>query len=171
MKLKSVLIGGVMVICAGLAVFGLTKLHRETVKEEDVQTEAAPVITVQTGALRRMTLHRYIDGYGTVEAAPASADQAGAGGTLSAQSAGVVAKVNAIEGQQVKEGDVVEVREKARDLVMVLGAVQSSERDVPEYIEADHKKMSAKFVRVPALADVPYPVTMEPHLVTEFYSR
>jgi small subunit ribosomal protein S4 len=31
--------------------------------------------------------------------------------------------------------------------------------------------MTAKFVRVPALADVPYPVTMEPHLVTEFYSR
>jgi len=53
----------------------------------------------------------------------------------------------------------------------VLGGVQSGERDVPEYIEADHKKMSAKFVRVPALADVPYPVTMEPHLVTEFYSR
>jgi small subunit ribosomal protein S4 len=76
-----------------------------------------------------------------------------------------------IGSYQMKEGDVVEVREKARDLVMVLAAVQSHERDVPEYIEADHKKMSAKFVRVPALADVPYPVAMEPHLVTEFYSR
>lgn len=76
-----------------------------------------------------------------------------------------------IGSYQLKEGDVVEVREKARDLVMVLGAVQSGERDVPEYIEADHKKMSAKFVRVPALGDVPYPVSMEPHLVTEFYSR
>jgi small subunit ribosomal protein S4 len=76
-----------------------------------------------------------------------------------------------IGSYQLKEGDVVEVREKARDLVMVLAAVQSGERDVPEYIEADHKKMSAKFVRVPALGDVPYPVSMEPHLVTEFYSR
>jgi small subunit ribosomal protein S4 len=76
-----------------------------------------------------------------------------------------------IGSYQVKEGDVVEVRDKARELVMVLAAVQSNERDVPEYIEADHKKMSAKFVRVPALSDVPYPVTMEPHLVTEFYSR
>jgi len=76
-----------------------------------------------------------------------------------------------IGSYQVKEGDVVEVRDKARELVMVLAAVQSNERDVPEYIEADHKKMTAKFVRVPALSDVPYPVTMEPHLVTEFYSR
>jgi len=76
-----------------------------------------------------------------------------------------------IGSYQLKEGDVVEVREKSRDLTMVVGAVQSGERDVPEYIEADHKKMTAKFVRVPALGDVPYPVTMEPHLVTEFYSR
>ena len=76
-----------------------------------------------------------------------------------------------IGSYQLKEGDVVEVREKSRDLTLVVGAVQSGERDVPEYIEADHKKMSAKFVRVPALGDVPYPVTMEPHLVTEIYSR
>jgi multidrug efflux pump subunit AcrA (membrane-fusion protein) len=54
-----------------------------------------------------MTLHRYVDGYGSVEPAPATADQPSAGGALSAPSAGVVAKVNAIEGQQVKEGDVL----------------------------------------------------------------
>jgi len=46
-----------------------------------------------------------------------------------------------------------------------------SGRDVPEYIEADHNKMVAKFVRVPAMSDVPYPVHMEPNLVVEFYSR
>jgi small subunit ribosomal protein S4 len=68
---------------------------------------------------------------------------------------------------QVKEGDVVEVREKSKDMALVLGATQMGERDVPDYVEADHKKMSAKFVRVPQLADVPYPVTMEPHLVVE----
>ena len=76
-----------------------------------------------------------------------------------------------IGSYQLKEGDVVEVRDKARELAMVLGAVQSGERDVPEYIEADHKKMSATFVRVPQLTDIPYPVSMEPHLVVEFYSR
>jgi small subunit ribosomal protein S4 len=76
-----------------------------------------------------------------------------------------------IGSYQVKEGDVVEVRERSRDLALVLGAVQSNERDVPQYIDADHKKMSAKFVRTPQLADIPYPVAMEPHLVVEFYSR
>ena len=72
---------------------------------------------------------------------------------------------------QLKEGDVVEVKEKSRDLALVLSAVQLNERDVPQYIDADHKKMSAKLVRVPQLADVPYPVAMEPHLVVEYYSR
>ena len=45
------------------------------------------------------------------------------------------------------------------------------ERDVPDYIEADHGKMSAKLARIPAVTDVPYPVQMEPHLVVEYYSR
>jgi small subunit ribosomal protein S4 len=76
-----------------------------------------------------------------------------------------------IGSYQLKEGDVVEVRERSRELALVLGAVQSNERDVPQYISADHKKMSAQLVRVPQLTDIPYPVQMEPHLVVEFYSR
>ena len=76
-----------------------------------------------------------------------------------------------IGSYQCKEGDVVEVKEKSRDMALVLSAVQLNERDVPQYIEADHKKMSAKLIRVPQLADVPYPVAMEPHLVVEYYSR
>jgi small subunit ribosomal protein S4 len=76
-----------------------------------------------------------------------------------------------IGSYQLKEGDVVEVRERSRELALVLGAVQSNERDVPQYISADHKKMSATLVRVPQLTDIPYPVSMEPHLVVEFYSR
>jgi small subunit ribosomal protein S4 len=68
-------------------------------------------------------------------------------------------------------GDVVEVKEDSRQLALVLEGIKSPERDVPDYIEADHNKMSAKFVRVPTLADVPYQVQMEPQLVVEFYSR
>jgi len=49
--------------------------------------------------------------------------------------------------------------------------VALAERDVPDYVEADHSKMSAKLTRVPGLGEVPYPVMMEPHLVVEFYSR
>jgi small subunit ribosomal protein S4 len=68
-------------------------------------------------------------------------------------------------------GDVIEVKEKARQLPLVLEAIKSAERDVPDYVDADHNKMTAKLARIPALSDVPYPVTMEPNLVVEFYSR
>jgi small subunit ribosomal protein S4 len=76
-----------------------------------------------------------------------------------------------IGSYKLNEGDVVEVRDRAKQLAIVLGAVQSQERDVPEYVDVDAKKLTAKFVRVPTLGDVPYPVSMEPHLVVEYYSR
>jgi small subunit ribosomal protein S4 len=76
-----------------------------------------------------------------------------------------------ISSYQVKPGDVVEVREAAREIPMVLEAVALGERDTPDYVEVDHSKMTAKFARIPALSDVPYPVQMEPSLVIEFYSR
>jgi small subunit ribosomal protein S4 len=76
-----------------------------------------------------------------------------------------------IASYRVRVGDVIEVKEAARQLPLVLEAIKSPERDVPDYVEADHNKMSAKFVRIPALSDVPYPVHMEPNLVVEFYSR
>jgi small subunit ribosomal protein S4 len=69
-----------------------------------------------------------------------------------------------------KAGDLVEVREKARSMATVLEALQSQERDAPDYIEVDTKSMTAKYARVPLLGDVPYPVQMEPHLVVEYYA-
>lgn len=71
----------------------------------------------------------------------------------------------------LKEGDVVEVREKSRQIGMVLESMQNQERSVPEYIEMDEKQLKAKYLRVPKLAEIPYPVQMEPNLVVEFYSR
>ena len=76
-----------------------------------------------------------------------------------------------IPSYRCRPGDVIEVKESSRQLPLVMEATKSPERDVPDYIDAEHTKMSAKFVRVPALADVPYPVHMEPNLVVEFYSR
>ncbi len=76
-----------------------------------------------------------------------------------------------IPSYRLKVGDVVEVREKSRDMGLVLEAQQSPERDLPEYIEVDEKKLTAKLINIPSLADVPYPVVMEPNLVVEFYSR
>ena len=76
-----------------------------------------------------------------------------------------------IPSYRVRVNDVVEVKEKARQLPLVLEAIKSAERDIPDYVEVDQNKLSAKLTRVPALSDVPYPVTMEPNLVVEFYSR
>ncbi|WBU59378.1 30S ribosomal protein S4 [Paracoccus albus] len=79
-------------------------------------------------------------------------------------------KVN-IASYRVKEGDVVSIRERSRQLAIVLEAVQLTERDVPDYLEVDHNKMTASFVRTPALGDVPYAVQMEPNLVVEYYAK
>jgi small subunit ribosomal protein S4 len=79
-------------------------------------------------------------------------------------------KVN-IPSYRVKEGDVIEVREKSRQMALVIEALASAERDFAEYINVDSSKMKAEFVRTPALADVPYPVIMEPNLVVEYYAK
>ncbi|MGR3635873.1 MAG: 30S ribosomal protein S4 [Shimia sp.] len=76
-----------------------------------------------------------------------------------------------IASYRVSEGDVIEVREKSKQLAVLLEAVALPERDVPDYIDADHSKMKATFVRAPGLSDVPYPVQMEPNLVVEFYAK
>ncbi|MBT5265609.1 MAG: 30S ribosomal protein S4 [Rhodospirillaceae bacterium] len=76
-----------------------------------------------------------------------------------------------IPSYMVRDGDVVEVREKSRQIPMVIEAISSSERDLPDYIDVDYNKMKGTFVRAPKLEDVPYPVQMEPNLVVEFYSR
>jgi len=75
-----------------------------------------------------------------------------------------------IASYRVKIGDVVQVREKSRNMALVLEALQLTERDSPDYLEIDTKAMSAKLLRNPELAEVPYPVKMEPNLVVEFYA-
>lgn len=72
---------------------------------------------------------------------------------------------------RVKDSDVIEVKERSKQLAVVLDAAQSGERDIPEYIEVDHRAMRGRFLRAPKLSDVPYPVQMEPNLVVEYYSR
>ena len=72
---------------------------------------------------------------------------------------------------RLRAGDTIELTDKAKGLANVLEATQLAERDTPDYIEVDHKGMTARLVRVPALSDVPYPVQMQPNLVVEYYSR
>jgi small subunit ribosomal protein S4 len=71
---------------------------------------------------------------------------------------------------RLKAGDTVELTDKAKGLALVLESTQLAERDTPDYIEVDHKGMTARLVRIPALSDVPYPVQMQPNLVVEYYS-
>ncbi len=75
-----------------------------------------------------------------------------------------------IPSYRVKAGDVVQVRERSSNMALVLEALQLAERDIPDYVEVDPKAMTAKYIRAPELAEVPYPVKMEPNLVIEFYA-
>ena len=76
-----------------------------------------------------------------------------------------------IASYSVKDEDIIEVKEKSREIPIVLEAMSSTERDVPEYISVDFDKMKGKFLKGPKLNDIPYPVMMEPNLVIEYYSR
>ncbi len=72
---------------------------------------------------------------------------------------------------RLRAGDTIELSDKAKGMTTVLESVQLAERDTPDYVEVDHKGMTARLVRIPALSDVPYPVQMQPNLVVEYYSR
>ena len=71
----------------------------------------------------------------------------------------------------LKEGDVVEVKDKSKDMALVVESMKSQERDIPGYITVDEKKCSSTFVRTPQFAEVPYATQMDPKLVIEYYSR
>lgn len=79
-------------------------------------------------------------------------------------------KVN-IPSYLVKVGDEISVRNKAKEMAVVIESMAATDREVPDYIEVDAKEMKGKYNRIPTLADVPYATTMEPNLVIEFYSR
>ena len=76
-----------------------------------------------------------------------------------------------IPSYRVSEGDEIELISKSKQIPLVIEAVALPERDVPDYLEVDHAKLKAKFVRVPSLDEIPYAVIMEPNLVVEFYAK
>ncbi len=75
-----------------------------------------------------------------------------------------------IPSVRLRPGDVVEVKDSSKNMALVLEALQSPERDIPDYIDVDPKKMTATYLRIPEFAEVPYACTMEPNLVVEYYS-
>lgn len=76
-----------------------------------------------------------------------------------------------VASYRVREGDIVRVRDKSKTMMMVLESPTLPERDVPEYLDVDHNKLTARFVRTPKMDDIPYPVVMEPNLVIEYYAK
>ena len=76
-----------------------------------------------------------------------------------------------IPSYKVKVGDVVQVREKSRKLAVVIDALQKMERDISSYAQLDKENFSTKLTAKPTFAEVPYAAEMQPHLITEFYSR
>ncbi|MBR1734304.1 MAG: 30S ribosomal protein S4 [Alphaproteobacteria bacterium] len=80
-------------------------------------------------------------------------------------------KIVNIASYKVNEGDVIEIREKSKENSVILEAVQSTERDLPTYVDVDLKALKGTYIHIPKLEDVPYPVSMEPNIVIEFYSR
>ncbi|HWY31804.1 MAG TPA: biotin/lipoyl-binding protein, partial [Candidatus Acidoferrum sp.] len=106
MKRKQFVIGIVVTLCAAAVVYALVKSHGTAATPEE-EGSTPSVVNVQTGMLKRMTLHHYVSGYGTVEPAAATANEPAADAPLSAPGAGVVAKVNVVEGQHVGIGDVL----------------------------------------------------------------
>jgi multidrug efflux pump subunit AcrA (membrane-fusion protein) len=106
MKRNQIIIGTIVVLCAGLGIYAFLKSRGPASAAGENETTPT-IVTVQTGALKLATLHRYVAGYGTVEPAPATAEQPAAGAQLAAPSAGVVARVNVLEGQHVEKGDAL----------------------------------------------------------------
>lgn len=76
-----------------------------------------------------------------------------------------------ISSYRVTEGDVIEVKDKSKEMAIVVEAMKSQERDIPGYITVDEKKCSSTFIRTPQFAEVPYAAQMDPKLVIEYYSR
>src|ERR1700722_6852550 len=112
MKRKNILIGIGIVLCAGLGLFAIIKTHAPSAgggddDDESTPNNVQPLVTVQMGTLQRVTLHRYLNAYGAVEAAPAMANQPAGGGALAAPTVGTVANVNVTAGQPVKKGQLL----------------------------------------------------------------
>jgi multidrug efflux pump subunit AcrA (membrane-fusion protein) len=107
MKRKQATISLIVVLCAALGMYALYKMRASAPTSGEEEENVPTVVSVQVGALERMTLHRYVTGYGTVEPAPATVNAPAADAPLAAPAAGVVADVNVAEGQRVRKGEVL----------------------------------------------------------------
>ncbi|MGH8023094.1 MAG: efflux RND transporter periplasmic adaptor subunit, partial [Limisphaerales bacterium] len=109
MKLKRILISVVvlLVLAAAITAFVKTRGPVSGGGDESSDENIPTIVSVQVGTLTNVTLHRYISGYATIEAAPATATEASGGAALATSTPGIIAGINVAAGQRVKKGDVL----------------------------------------------------------------
>jgi membrane fusion protein (multidrug efflux system) len=119
MNRKKIILALVM-MCGGMLWLGATRAMADADDTSAAEEKVVTEVSVQTGKITTATLHGYVQGFGTIETAPATADQSAAGAQLGAPSAGVVTKVDVIEGQHVEKGDaLVELNSQAAEAEVV----------------------------------------------------
>jgi small subunit ribosomal protein S4 len=69
----------------------------------------------------------------------------------------------------VKPGDVVAVREIRKDNKIIKNALETTKPVIPEWLDFDEKKLSAKVVRLVKREEIDIPV--EEHLIVELYNK
>ncbi|MHB1282274.1 MAG: efflux RND transporter periplasmic adaptor subunit [Metallibacterium sp.] len=106
MKSRTFIVAGLLALGAGIGARELVKPHRNVPAAAE-HASAPTVISVQVGALKRMTLHRYVTGFGVVAPAPATPQRPAAATAVAAAVNGVVTKVLVAEGQQVRAGQLL----------------------------------------------------------------
>jgi membrane fusion protein (multidrug efflux system) len=94
-------------ICGGIFLPSSIRVMADADDAPTTKEKVATEVSVQTGKITSATLHGYVQGFGTIEPAPATMDLPAADAQLSAPSAGIVAKVNVVEGQLVTNGEVL----------------------------------------------------------------
>jgi membrane fusion protein, multidrug efflux system len=96
-----------LAVCGGFLWLGIIRVLADADDKPPVEEKVVTEVAVQTGKITSATLHGYVQGFGTIEPAPATAGEPAASAQLAAPSAGVVTKVNVVEGQSVTNGEVV----------------------------------------------------------------
>lgn len=75
-----------------------------------------------------------------------------------------------IASYQVQAGDVIAIREKAKNQLRIKSAMDlAGQRGYPEWLQVDTSKMEGQFKEVPARSDLP--AEINENLIVELYSK
>ena len=75
-----------------------------------------------------------------------------------------------IPSLQIREGDVIAVKESSRQSVKIKGLIDDLDaRLFPQWLDVDKKNATAKVIALPKREDVEFP--FEEHLIVELYSK